>query len=48
MLVMKEVLMTMMMMMLLETLLILKMARMYDVKVDEMKMSLVRMIEVLV
>ena len=31
-----------------ETLLILKMARMYDVKVDEMKMSLVRMIEVLV
>ena len=46
MLVMKEVLMTMMMM--LETLLILKMARMYDVKVDEMKMSLVRMIEVLV
>jgi hypothetical protein len=46
---MKEVLMTMMMMMMmLETLLILKMARMYDVKVDEMKMSLVRMIEVLV
>jgi len=43
---MEEVLMTMMMM--LETLLILKMARMYDVKVDEMKMSLVRMIEMLV
>jgi len=43
---MEEVLMTMMMM--LETLLILKMARMYDVKVDEMKMSLVIMIEMLV